>query len=458
MTSKIKVDNINKVSDDSNIIKKCGSTTTVGSGSGQTIVVDGATVTLGRCGGAVNLASGATQTGFGASGAVTWDTTVKTADFTATSGTGFFVDTSGSAKTVTLPASPSAGNIVAIADYAGTASTNNITIARNGSNFEGAAQDGKVIVDRQVFTLVYVDSTQGWVSVAENDSSAAAPKYVTATGGTVTTAGCGNVKIHTFTSPGTFCISCAGNPLGNSKLNYLVIAGGGSGGGPFGRYENGGGGAGGYREANDPEAGSPYASSFLANTSGLNASAGPISVTVGAGGAVGSAGSNSVFSTITSAGGARGPGDEGAGGSGSGGSNGACGSAGNTPPVSPPQGNPGGKAGGSPPANAFGGGGGGAARGGGPESNPGGPGTPGGDGLANSITDSLVTRAGGGGGSGPSQGSGGSGGGGQGASNSPPSPGDAGTVNTGGGGGGGYNGNGGVGGSGIVVIRYKFQN
>ena len=70
MTSKIKVDNINKVSDDSTIIKKCGSTTTVGSGSGQTIVVDGATVTLGRCGGAVNLASGASQTGFGKTGAV----------------------------------------------------------------------------------------------------------------------------------------------------------------------------------------------------------------------------------------------------------------------------------------------------------------------------------------------------------------------------------------------------
>ena len=68
MTSKIKVDNIHKVSDDSLIIKKCGSTTTVGSGSGQTIVVDGATVTLGRCGGAVNLASGATQTGFGRTG------------------------------------------------------------------------------------------------------------------------------------------------------------------------------------------------------------------------------------------------------------------------------------------------------------------------------------------------------------------------------------------------------
>ena len=53
MTSKIKVDNINKVSDDSNIINKCGSTTTVGSGSGNTVVVCGSTVTIGRCGGTV---------------------------------------------------------------------------------------------------------------------------------------------------------------------------------------------------------------------------------------------------------------------------------------------------------------------------------------------------------------------------------------------------------------------
>ena len=58
MSSKIKVDNINKVSDDSSIIKKCGSTTTVGSGSGNTIVVCGSTVTIGRCGGAVNLFTG----------------------------------------------------------------------------------------------------------------------------------------------------------------------------------------------------------------------------------------------------------------------------------------------------------------------------------------------------------------------------------------------------------------
>ena len=81
MTSKIKVDNIHKTSDDSVIVKKCGSTTTVGSGSGQTVVLDGATVTLGRCGGAVNLASGATQTGFGRTGTVNWCTTAKTSPF-----------------------------------------------------------------------------------------------------------------------------------------------------------------------------------------------------------------------------------------------------------------------------------------------------------------------------------------------------------------------------------------
>ena len=80
MTSKIKVDNINKVSDDSNIIKKCGTTTTIGSGASNPIVVDGSAITLGRCGGTVALASGATQTGFGRTGSVDWQTgSIKTA-------------------------------------------------------------------------------------------------------------------------------------------------------------------------------------------------------------------------------------------------------------------------------------------------------------------------------------------------------------------------------------------
>ena len=106
MTSTIKVDNIQKISDASNIIKKCSATTTVGSGAGNTIVVCGATVTIGRCGGTVSLASGATQSGFGRAGSVNWDTSIKTTTFTAVSGTGYFCNTSGGAFTMNLPTSP----------------------------------------------------------------------------------------------------------------------------------------------------------------------------------------------------------------------------------------------------------------------------------------------------------------------------------------------------------------
>ena len=72
----------------------------------------GSTLTVGSSGKTVSLASGASQTGFGRTGTVDWCTTAKTSPFTAVSGDGFFVDTSGGAVTVTLPASPNAGDIV----------------------------------------------------------------------------------------------------------------------------------------------------------------------------------------------------------------------------------------------------------------------------------------------------------------------------------------------------------
>ena len=131
MTSKIKVDNINKVSDDSNIIKKCGTTTTIGSGASNPIVVDGSAITLGRCGGTVALASGATQTGFGRTGTVDWQTTPKTATFTSVNGEGYFIN-SGSAFTMNLPAG-SAGAIVSVADYAGSFNSNALTVSPNGT-------------------------------------------------------------------------------------------------------------------------------------------------------------------------------------------------------------------------------------------------------------------------------------------------------------------------------------
>ena len=108
--------------------------------------------------------------------------------------------------TVTLPASPSAGNIVAIADYAGTANTNNITIARNGSNIEGGTDDATLDIDRESKTFVYVDATQGWLVVNSNDESAIPSAFLVATGGTITT--CGNFKFIHLQGQETFEVTC----------------------------------------------------------------------------------------------------------------------------------------------------------------------------------------------------------------------------------------------------------
>ena len=191
----------------------------------------GSTLTIGQSGDTVTLACGATQTGFGRSGSVNWDTTAKTTGFTAVSGNGYFVNTTSGAITVTLPASPSAGDIVSISDYAGTTSTNNITIARNGSNINGDASDLTISKNNSGITLVYVDGTQGWKATETsnlNDIELQAA-FIVGTGGTETT--CGNFKIHTFTGPGTFTVTCAGNPVGSNTVSYLVVAGGGGGGG-----------------------------------------------------------------------------------------------------------------------------------------------------------------------------------------------------------------------------------
>ena len=94
-----------------------------------------------------------------------WSDSVKTGNFTAVSGKGYFVNTTSAAITVTLPSSPSAGNKVAIVDYAGTADTNNIKINPAGSDkVEGqSAYDLVISGERTGLELVYKDATQGWL-------------------------------------------------------------------------------------------------------------------------------------------------------------------------------------------------------------------------------------------------------------------------------------------------------
>lgn len=95
-------------------------------------------------------------------GAVDWQTVITT-NTTMVAGRGYFVDTTSGAITMTLPASAVRGDEVWIIDYAGTFDTNNLTVGRNSHNIQGDASDLTVSTERAGFTLVYVDSTQGWL-------------------------------------------------------------------------------------------------------------------------------------------------------------------------------------------------------------------------------------------------------------------------------------------------------
>jgi hypothetical protein len=87
----------------------------------------------------------------------------------ATAGQGYFIDTTSNTHTINLPSSPSIGDSVAIKDYAGTFATNNLTIGRNGKNIQGVANDSLISSARAGLTLVYVDSTRGWVYSKESN-------------------------------------------------------------------------------------------------------------------------------------------------------------------------------------------------------------------------------------------------------------------------------------------------
>jgi hypothetical protein len=168
MTSIIKVDNLQN---------QCGA---------NIINENAGTITIGASGDTVTLAAGASQSGFGRSGSVNWDTTPKTTGFTAVSGNGYFCDTTSAAFTVTLPATPSAGDIVAIADYDGTAATNNITVGRNSSNINGDAADFTISKNYAAVSFVYVDATAGWRSVDTSNVADVLNPFIVATGGTIT--------------------------------------------------------------------------------------------------------------------------------------------------------------------------------------------------------------------------------------------------------------------------------
>ena len=518
MTSTIKVDTI-KDQASTNIVNKCGTTINIGAPGdttkvaantirsnalqnacgGNTISKCGTAVTIGQSGDTVSLAAGASQSGFGRSGSVDWDTgSIKTGTFTASNGNGYFIDTSSNIVTCNLSAG-TAGDIVSLADYKSTWATYNVTLVPNGTDKIGGTNANATLeTSGQSVTLVYVDATQGWVTVLDSTAALEGGAFICATVSgacnTLTTVQT-NYKVATFLGPGTFCVASGGG--GKANVDYMVIGGGGGGGGGIG----GGGGAGGVvsnhpdygpRQSPAPSGGLPAATNYPVsigeggagnNTDGQSppqvGSKGGITSLNGLSGgdidAYGGAGGGSGYST-----GAGGPA------TGSGGGDGHV----NNPtnpgvtgtPISPgTQGYTGGISFNPHQRGGGGGGAGGAGVGGGPTgSGDGGVGIQinitgndwywaGGGGGGKLTGTSLPAGDGGlgGGGGGSSQGgsAGGSGGGsaknsGSSGSQSSGAAGGNGGANTGGGGGGAAHpapGAGGTGGDGIVVVRYKFQ-
>jgi hypothetical protein len=88
--------------------------------------------------------------------------TTITGNTIAADGGRYLADTTSAAYTLTLPASPTVGMAIKVGDYAGTFATNNLTLARNGSNIMGLAQDMTLSINNFSGEFAYVDSTRGW--------------------------------------------------------------------------------------------------------------------------------------------------------------------------------------------------------------------------------------------------------------------------------------------------------
>jgi len=79
-----------------------------------------------------------------------------------TANVGEFIIASAGGITITLPASPSAGDTVTVKDGTGDAATTTFTVGRNGSNIAASATD--LIFDKNYaeITMTYIDGTIGW--------------------------------------------------------------------------------------------------------------------------------------------------------------------------------------------------------------------------------------------------------------------------------------------------------
>ena len=362
-----------------------------------------------------------------ASFGIDWQSTIQTANFTAAAGKGYFINTTSSTITMTLPSSPSVGDTVTVVDAYFKFQTNALTLS-SSDKINGATGNFLLNTVGKAVEMVYSGTTRGWLVASDADGHAA-----------------------------------------EDTMEYLVVAGGAAG----GNYLGGGGGAGGVRSGSfTPTSGVQYTATVGTGGAGVTTQSGAASNNGGNSSLAGS-GITTVNATGGGGGGSYSGGAGASGGSGGGGGiqeggGGGAAGAGNSGGYSPVEGYAGGAGKYRSAGAAYGpsGAGGGASEAGDDGLiNQGIPasGHKGGDGITSNITG-LDVIYGGGGGAATYSGStangvslGGAGGGGNGAGNGQPATGNSGTDGLGGGGGGGTSDNGGSGkggdgGDGVVIL------
>lgn len=256
---------------------------------------------------------------------LTWQSVVSSS-FTAVGGCAYPVNTTTAPVTVTLPATPTAGMLVAFDDYAGTFATNSLTINPNGAPIGGVVSNVTLANNGESVQLVYVDSTKGWLAYAgftKSPIQTTVPvQYVIVAGGggggnAGAGGGAGGFKtgttnltvgtLYTFTvgSGGVGSTSAsAGTNGGNSSISGIDTAIGGGGGASYGTSVGGsaGGSGGGGAAYNGTSIQGGAGTSGQGNTGGNSVTTSPYLVAAGGGGA--SAAGASATNSVSGAGGA----------------------------------------------------------------------------------------------------------------------------------------------------------
>jgi len=364
----------------------------------------------------------------GSGSGISWDSSIQTANFTAAANEGYFINTTSSTITMTMPSSPSVGDTVAVIDAFFKFQTNALTIA-SSDKINGSTNNFLLNTVGKAVEMVYSGSSRGWLVANDADGHAA-----------------------------------------EEVMEYLVVAGGGAG----GNYLGGGGGAGGVRSGSFvPTSGVQYTATVGTGGAGVSTQANAATSNSGGNSSLAGSGITTISSTGGGGAGSYNGGTGASGGSGGGGgltenSGAPAGGTGNAGQYSPAEGFNGGNGTYRSPGNVYGpaGAGGGASEAGDnglPNQGIPAGGHKGGDGVSSSITGSAVVY-GGGGGCNNYNGStanglslGGNGGGGNGT-NGTVQTGSNGTDGLGGGGGGGSSngsgsGKGGDGGDGVVILK-----